>query len=191
MYIINIISRFLLAGDKFMPKMHLSQPGFTYSFCGRSQILKTNRNSKKQEMLDISIAMNQTRHVFIMIQLMIQLIGIQVCLEEGLVTKYCVTNHLQLLVIHRMTDITVGLHQWSTDSLIINSEMILPMREQEQLQKQAKEILKITNQQMSYTEPSLENLVYLSYRENIQGGYLADMKLMSKHTSRVRFLLCY
>ena len=24
----------LLAGDKFMPEMHLKQPGFTYSACG-------------------------------------------------------------------------------------------------------------------------------------------------------------
>ena len=29
-----IISKFLLAGDKFMPEMHLRQPGFTYSACG-------------------------------------------------------------------------------------------------------------------------------------------------------------
>ena len=27
----NIISKFLLAGDKFMPEMHLREPGFTYS----------------------------------------------------------------------------------------------------------------------------------------------------------------
>ena len=26
--------RFLLAGDKFMPEMHLKQTGFTYSACG-------------------------------------------------------------------------------------------------------------------------------------------------------------
>ena len=26
-------NNFLLAGDKFMPKMHLRQPGFTYSAC--------------------------------------------------------------------------------------------------------------------------------------------------------------
>ena len=26
--------KFLLAGDKFMPEMHLKQPGFTYSPCG-------------------------------------------------------------------------------------------------------------------------------------------------------------
>ena len=29
-----IVNTFLLAGDKFMPKMHLRQPGFTYSACG-------------------------------------------------------------------------------------------------------------------------------------------------------------
>ena len=27
-------SKVLLAGDKFMPEMHLMQPGFTYSVCG-------------------------------------------------------------------------------------------------------------------------------------------------------------
>ena len=29
-----IINKFLLAGDKFMPEMHLRQPLFTYSACG-------------------------------------------------------------------------------------------------------------------------------------------------------------
>ena len=30
----KIINKFLLPGNKFMPKMHLQQPGFTYSVCG-------------------------------------------------------------------------------------------------------------------------------------------------------------
>ena len=30
----QIVNKFLLAGDKFMPKIHLKQPGFTYSACG-------------------------------------------------------------------------------------------------------------------------------------------------------------
>ena len=30
----DIINKFLLAGDKFMPEMHLKQPDFTYSACG-------------------------------------------------------------------------------------------------------------------------------------------------------------
>ena len=30
----EIVNKFLLAGDKFMPELHLKQPGFTYSPCG-------------------------------------------------------------------------------------------------------------------------------------------------------------
>ena len=30
----EIFNKFLLAGDKFMPEMHLRQPVFTYSSCG-------------------------------------------------------------------------------------------------------------------------------------------------------------
>ena len=30
----DIINKFLLAGDKFMPEIHLKQAGFTYSACG-------------------------------------------------------------------------------------------------------------------------------------------------------------
>ena len=30
----EVINKFLLAYDNFMPEMHLKQPGFTYSTCG-------------------------------------------------------------------------------------------------------------------------------------------------------------
>ena len=30
----EIVNKFLLAGDTFMPEMHLKQPGFTYNVCG-------------------------------------------------------------------------------------------------------------------------------------------------------------
>ena len=29
-----MVNKFLLIGDKFIPEMHLKQPGFTYSACG-------------------------------------------------------------------------------------------------------------------------------------------------------------
>ena len=29
----EIVNKFLLAGDKFMPEMHLKQPGFSYIAC--------------------------------------------------------------------------------------------------------------------------------------------------------------
>ena len=30
----KIVNKFLVVGDKFMPEMHLKQPGFTDSACG-------------------------------------------------------------------------------------------------------------------------------------------------------------
>ena len=30
----EIVNKFLLEGDKFMPEMHLKQPGFAFSACG-------------------------------------------------------------------------------------------------------------------------------------------------------------
>ena len=50
----EIINKFLLAGDKFMPKMHLKQPGFTYSSCGPFTKNKEQiQNLKKQEIQTI------------------------------------------------------------------------------------------------------------------------------------------
>ena len=48
------VSKILIAGDKFMPEMHLRQPGFTYSACGplekknkeRIQRFKETRDSR-------------------------------------------------------------------------------------------------------------------------------------------------
>ena len=40
----DIISKLLLVGDKFMPQMHLRQPGFTYSACG--PFTKNKNNTK-------------------------------------------------------------------------------------------------------------------------------------------------
>ena len=51
----DIINKFLLAGDKFMPEMHLRQPGFTYSACGpftknkeRTQKFKQTGDSRNE-----------------------------------------------------------------------------------------------------------------------------------------------
>ena len=44
----KIINKFLLTRDKFMPELHLKQPGFTYSACG-SFIKHRERNRKFRE----------------------------------------------------------------------------------------------------------------------------------------------
>ena len=57
----EIVIKFLLAGEKVMPKMHLRQPGFTYSACGPFLYKKKeSKNLKKQEIHDIFIKTNFT-----------------------------------------------------------------------------------------------------------------------------------
>ena len=54
-----IVNKFLLAGHRFIPEMHLRQPGFTYSACGPFTKNKGRiKNLKKQEIQDIFIKTN-------------------------------------------------------------------------------------------------------------------------------------
>ena len=62
----KIVNKFLLAGDKFMPEMHLKQPGFTYSACGPFTKNK-ERIQKFKETQTIFTKMNFIRHAFNMI----------------------------------------------------------------------------------------------------------------------------
>ena len=61
----EIINKFLLVGDTFMPEMHLKQPGFTYSDCG--PFTKNKERIEKFMQTGIQILftkMNLIKHVF-------------------------------------------------------------------------------------------------------------------------------
>ena len=47
----EIVNKFLFAGDKFVPEMHLRQPRFTYSACGPFTKNKEQKNFKKQRFM--------------------------------------------------------------------------------------------------------------------------------------------
>ena len=56
----KIVNKFLLAGDKFMPEIHLKQPGFTCSAC---ELFTKNKEriqtfNKKREIQAIFTKMN-------------------------------------------------------------------------------------------------------------------------------------
>ena len=56
---IEIINKFLLVGDKFMPEMRLRQPGFTCRACGTFTKNKERiKNLKKEEIQDIFFKTN-------------------------------------------------------------------------------------------------------------------------------------
>ena len=55
----EIVNKFLLSGDKFMPEMHLRQTGFTYSACGPfTKTKKESKDLKEQEIQDLFIKTN-------------------------------------------------------------------------------------------------------------------------------------
>ena len=55
----EIVNYFLLAGDKFMPEMHLRQPEFRYSACGPFTKNKEKiQKIKKQEIHNIFFKTN-------------------------------------------------------------------------------------------------------------------------------------
>ena len=55
----EIVNNVLLAGDKFMPEMHLRQPEFTYSACGPFTKNKEKiQKIKKQEIHNIFFKTN-------------------------------------------------------------------------------------------------------------------------------------
>ena len=63
----EIVNKSLLAGDKFMPEMHLKQPGFIVLVDHLLKIKKEFKNLKKQEIQAIFTKMNLIRLVFNMI----------------------------------------------------------------------------------------------------------------------------
>ena len=64
----EIVNTFLIAGDKFVPEMHLKQLGFTYSTCGPFTKKKNKfKNLKKQDIQAIFTKVNLIRLVFNMI----------------------------------------------------------------------------------------------------------------------------
>ena len=54
----EIVNKFLLTGDKFMPEMHLRQPQFVYSACGPFTKNKEFKKLKKQEIQAIFTTIN-------------------------------------------------------------------------------------------------------------------------------------
>ena len=100
----KIVNKFLLVGAKFMPEMHLRQPGFTDSACGpftknkeRMQKLKETGDSQYiyQNNLDKACFQNDMAHGDF----------------KHLIRRIYCANHLILLKIQNMMDINLDLLQ--------------------------------------------------------------------------------
>ena len=106
------VNKLSLAGDTFMPEIHLRQQGFTYSACGPFS-KNTERIKKVKEIGDwIYIYQNELDKACF--QHDVAYGYFKILIEEQLLIKYYMIQHLVLLKIQNVMDINVDLLRWLT-----------------------------------------------------------------------------
>ena len=186
----KIINQFLLAGDKFMPEMHLKQPGFTYSACGTFTKNK-ERIQKFKEAVDTNyIYKNELDKVCFQHDMAY---GDFEDLKRRIVSDKVLRNkafniaknpkydgyqrRLASMVYKVFDKKTASI----TDKSVSGSGVNIPLEFNEQL---AKELHKPIIRKFR------KRTVYSEFKDNIWGADLADMQLISKFNKIFRFLLC-
>ena len=178
----EIVNKFLLAGDKFMPEMHLKQPGFTYSACGPFTKNK-KRIQKFKETGDTSYIYKNELD--------------KACFQHDMAygdfkdlarrtasDKVLRDKAFNIAKNPRYDGCQRGFASMvckSFDKKLKGSGVNIEVKLSEQLAKQLHKPI-ITNFK--------KRAVYSGSKDNILGDDLADMQLISKFNKRFRFLLC-
>ena len=183
----NIINKFLLAGDKFMPEMHLRQPQFTYSACGpftkhkqRIQKFKETGDTNyiyKNELYKTCFAHDAAYSD-----------------SENLTKRTIVDKILGDKAFNIAKDTAYDGYQRGLAS------MVYKYFDSKVEGSGAKNVnnTKLTSQNQQLAEelhkPIIKEFekrkVYAAFKDNIWGADLADMQLLSKYNKGIRFLLC-
>ena len=189
----NTINKLLLAGDKFMPEIHLRQPQFTYSACGpftkheqRIQKFKETGDTNyiyKNE-LDKACFAHDAAYS-----------------DSKDLTKRTVADKiLKNKAFDIAKDPKYDGYQRGLASMVykfFDSKVASP--DKKSVRSGAKRVnTKITPQNEQLAEelhkPIIRKFqkrkVYSAFKDNIWGVDLADMQLLSKYNKGIRFLLC-
>ena len=183
----NIINKFLLAGDKFMPEMHLRQPQFTYSACGpftkhkqRIQKFKetgdTNyiyKNELDKACFAHDAAYSDSKN------LTKRTIADKILRDKAFNiakdTKYDGYQRGLASMVYKFFDTKVE----GSGAKNVNNTKLTP-----QNQQLAEELHKPIIKKFE------KRKVYAAFKDNIWGADLGDMQLLSKYNKGIRFLLC-
>ena len=106
----EIVDKFLLAGNNFLPEMHLRQPGFTYNACGLFTKNKERIQKFKETGDSRYIYQNELDKAFFQYDMAYE--DFKDLARKTVSRKYCVIMHLILLKIQNMMDIKEVLLQW-------------------------------------------------------------------------------
>ena len=177
-----IVNKFLLAGDKFMPEMHLKQPRFTYSACGTFTKNK-ERIQKFKETGDTSYIYKNELD--------------KACFQydmaygdfKDLKRRTTSDKILRDKAFNIAKNPKYDGYQRGLASMVYKffdkkskgSGVNIPLEFNEQL---AKELHKPIIRKLK------KRKVYSGFKDNILGADLADMQLISKFNKGFRFLLC-
>ena len=181
----NKINKFLLAGDKFMPEMHLRQPGFTYSACGPFTRHK-ERIKKFEQTVD-------TRYIY-------RNELDKACFQhdaayadnKDLLNRTRADKILRYKAYGIANNPQYDGYQRGLASMVYNffdSKVYSPDRKT--LGSGVNENIKLANE---LRKPIITKFnkqkVYSSFKDNIWGADLADMQLLSKFDKGIKYLLC-
>ena len=175
----KLINNFLLTGDKFMPEMHLRQPGFTYSACGpftkhKERIKKSNQTGDTRYIYrdDLDKAYFQHDSAY--------------ADNKDLINRTRADKFLRDKAYDIASNPEYDGYQRGLASMVykffdkknIGSGAVEPsLKLADELQKP---IIKKFN----------KIKVYSSFKDNVWGVDLADMQLLSKFNKGIKYLLC-
>ena len=178
----EIVNKFLLAGNKFMPEMHLRQPGFTYSACGPftkhkqriQKFMQTGdtdfiyRNELDKACFQHDAAYSDSKDLVKRTQ------SDKVLKEKA----FAIANNPKYDGYQR------GL-----------ASMVYTFFDKKSKGNGIKNDTKENQQLANVLHKSIirkfkKRKVYSSFKDNIWGIDLADMQLISKYNKRIRYLLC-
>ena len=174
----NTINKFLLVGDKFMPEMHLKQPGFTYSACGPF----TKHKEKYQKFKETGDAHYIYRNE----------------LDKACFQHDAAYADNEDLLNRTRADKILGDKAYAIAS---NPQydgyqrglasMVYKFFDKKTIGSGIDENIKLANK---LHKPIIRKFnkrkVYSSFKDNIWGADLADMQLLSKFNKGTKYLLC-
>ena len=182
----NIINKFLLAGDEFMPEMHLRQPQFTCSACGpltkhkqRIQKFKETGDTNyiyKNE-LDKACFAHDAAYSD----------------SKDLTKRTVADKNLRNRAFNIAKDQKYDGYQRGLGSMVYK---FFDKKSKGSGVKHVNTKLAPQNQQLAEElhKPIIRKFekrkVHAAFKDNIWGADLADMQLLSKYNKGIRFLLC-
>ena len=177
----NLINKFLLAGDKFMPEIHLRQPQFTYSPCGPF----TRHEERIQKVKETG----DTNYVF-----------------KNELDKACFVHDAVYSDSKDLTKRTIADKNFKNRAFDIAKDpkydgyqrglasTVYKFYDSKVSGSGAKVIPENEQLANELHKPIIRKFekrkVYSTFKDNIWGVDLADMQLLSKYNKGMRFLLC-